>query len=305
MSETAPSAGSRFWRWLKHGRGVGSRGSAVYLQAPEPRWWSFPVRTWRMLARHRTILPTPLLYVVVAGVGLAVGVVLQLTVGVWWWLPPILLLIVAWLVFFSSIWWRPGARGGSLRVELLSAVDPQRGFEARRREQLERVRAAGIPLFEIESWPGIVRLVGWGGEAGRITHVAVGFVDEEESPVAITVTTITAESEREEHVRDRLLGELTGRRVDARMPPLAAPDAMRDAHLRLRDELRASTWMPVTIRIDGKDHRGAGLRAHGVSAAYCAVGDVWATIVTPADADLRLRRIVDPDRVIDATLSLG
>lgn len=271
MNDTPPSPGSRFWRWLRHGRGAGSRGSAVYLHAPEPRWWSFPVRTWRMLARHRTIVPTPLLYVVVA----------------------------------SSIWWRPGARGGSLRVELLSAVDPQRGFEARRREQLERVRASGIPLFEIESWPGIVRLVGWGGEAGRITHVAVGFVDEEESPVAITVTTITAASEREEHVRDRLLGELTGRRVDARMPPLAAPDAMRDAHLRLRDELRASTWMPVTIRIDGKDHRGAGLRAHGVSAAYCAVGDVWATIVTPADADLRLRRIVDPDRVIDATLSLG
>lgn len=40
-------------------------------------------------------MPSPLLYLVVTGIGLAVGVVLQLTLGLWWWLPPLVLLIVA------------------------------------------------------------------------------------------------------------------------------------------------------------------------------------------------------------------
>ncbi len=116
----APSRWSRVWRWLKYGGMI--RGGATYVEASTPRPWAVPWRAWRALARHRRIIPSPLLYLVVAGIGLVVGVVVQLVLGVWWWLSPVVLLVVAWLVAFTSVWWRPRVRAGSVRAAVLSAL---------------------------------------------------------------------------------------------------------------------------------------------------------------------------------------
>ncbi len=86
-SLAAPSRWSRVWRWLKYGGMI--HGGATYLEASKPRPLAVPWRTWRALARHRRIIPSPLLYLVVAGIGLLVGVVLQFTLVVWWLLPPL------------------------------------------------------------------------------------------------------------------------------------------------------------------------------------------------------------------------
>lgn len=294
----APSRWSRVWRWLKYGGMI--RGGATYVEASTPRPWAVPWRAWRALARHRRIIPSPLLYLVVAGIGLVVGVVVQLVLGVWWWLSPVVLLVVAWLVAFTSVWWRPRVRAGSVRAAVLSATDPQRGFDERRREQRERLLASELPLFELESWPGNVRRAGWGGPPDRITHVSVGFYDEPETPPVVSVTTVADEAGHEDRMRGRLLDELSGRNLNERIGPFASPEAIREALDQARDEMRAQNWTTTTIRIDGRDHDGYAFRDRRGSAAYCAVGDLWVTIEGSSDVDYRLRTLADRARLIPA-----
>jgi hypothetical protein len=287
------------WRWLKHGDTI--RGGATYLEASKPRPWAVPWRVWRALARHRRIIPSPLLYLVVAGIGLAVGVVLQLTLGVWWWLPPLSLLVVAWLIAFTSVWWRPRVRTGSVRAAILSATDPQREFEERRREQHERLLASGLPPFELVSWPGTVRLTGWGGPPDRIMHISVGFCDENDPTPVVSVTTVADEAAHEDWMRERLLGELSGRDLERRTGPSPSPEAIRNALDRARDELRSLSWMPFAIRIDGRDHEAFAFQGPQGSAAYCAVGDLWVTIEGSSSVDYRLHTVADRTHLIPAT----
>lgn len=270
------------------------------MEASKPRPWAVPWRAWRALARYRRIIPSPLLYLVVAGIGLVVGVVLQLMFGVWWWLPPVVLLVAAWLVAFTSIWWRPRGRAWSERAAFLSASDPQRGFEERRREQRERLLASELPLFELEAWPGTVRLAGWGGPPDRITHISVGFYDEPDTLAVASVTTVADEAGHEDRMRERLLSELSGRNLERRIGPFASPEAIRDALDQARDELRDQNWTTTAIRIDGRDHHGFAFRDRRGSAAYCAVGDLWVTIEGSSDVDYRLRTIADRARLIPA-----
>lgn len=299
-SLAAFSRRARVWRWLKYG-GTIRGGSTTYLEASKPRPWAVPWRVWRALARHRRIMPSPLLYLVVTGIGLAVGVVLQLTLGLWWWLPPLVLLIVAWLVAFTSIWWRPRVRTGSVRAAILLAANPQRGFEQQRREQHDRLLASELPLFELESWPGTVRLAGWGGPPDRITHISVGFCDEPDPTPVVSVTTVADQAGHEDRMRERLLNELSGRNLGELVGPSASPEAIRDALDQARDELRGLSWAPATIRIDGRDHEGATFRGPQGSAAYCAMGDLWVTIEGSSSVDYRLRTVADRTRLIPAT----
>ncbi|PJJ63691.1 hypothetical protein [Compostimonas suwonensis] len=294
----ASSRRARAWRWLKYGNTI--RGGATYLEASKPRPWAVPWRAWRALARHRRIIPSPLLYLVVAGIGLAIGVVVQLTLGLWWWLPPVVLLVVAWLVAFTSIWWPPRIRTGSVRAAILSATNPQRVFEERRREQHARLLASELPLFELESWSGTVRLAGWGGSSGKITHVSVGFCDAPDLTPVVSVTTVADQAGNEERMRERLLNELSGRDLGELIGASASPEAIRNAFDQARDDLRGLSWAPTTIRINGLDHEGAAFRGPQGSAAYCAMGDLWVTIEGSSDVDYRLRTVADRARLIPA-----
>ncbi len=208
--------------------------------------------------------------------------------------------MIAWLVAFTSIWWRPRVRSGSVRAAILSATDPQRGYEERRRELYGRLLTSELPLFELESWPGIVRLAGWGGPPDRITHISVGFYDEPDTPAVVSVTTVADQAGHEDRMRERLLNELSGRNLGELIGPSASPEAIRDALDRARDELRGLSWAPATIRIDSRDHEGATFRGPQGSAAYCAVGDLWVTIEGTSDVDYRLRTVADRARLIPA-----
>lgn len=77
-------------------------------------------------------------------------------------------------------------------------------------------------------------------------------------------------------------------------------EAIRHALDQAREELRGLSWVPTTIRIDGRDHEGAAFRGPMGSAAYCAVGDLWVTIEGVSDVGYRLRTVTDPGRIIDA-----
>lgn len=277
-----------------------ARGGARYLEAPKPPTWAVPWSAWRALASHRRFIPSPLLYLVVAGVGLMLGVVLQCTLGVWSWVPPILLPAAAWLAAFTSLWWRPRAPAGSLRTAILTATDPQRGYEELRREQRECLLNSQLPLFELESWRGSVRLAGWGGSPERITHISVGFYDEPDAPAVVSVTTVADQGGHEGRMREQLLDELSGRDLNERIGPLASPEAIRDALDQARDELGGQHWTTTVIRIDGRDHPGFAFRGTRGSAAYCAVGDLWVTIEGSSNVDYRLRTVGDRVRLLNA-----
>ncbi len=233
-------------------------------------------------------------------VGALLGVLLQLSVGVWWWISAIALPVAVWLVFLSSIWWRrPGLVRMSLRTDLLTAIDPVRGMQARRREDRERIVAAGLPLFEIRDWPGSGALGGWGSSSSTAFHVSLAFADKPGTSAVVTVTVLGGESSRPDAVRSGLLGQLAASMTHSSIPPGGTPGQIRDAHIRTRGRLQAMTWGPSRLQIDGSDYQASCLVVDGWTATYCAIEAVWVTVLAVGTAHYALRTVTDPGRYLD------
>jgi len=145
-------------------------------------------------------------------------------------------------------------------------------------EQHDRLRVSELPLFELESWLGAVGLAGWGGPPDKITHISVGFCNENDPAPVVSVTTVANEAGHEDWMRERLLGELSGRGLERRTGPSPSPEPIRNALDQARNELRSLSWKPVAIRIDGRDHEVFAVQGPQGFAAYCTVGDLWVTI---------------------------
>ena len=289
--------GSTLWAWLRQGRRPArSRGWEAYTQMKSPRWWSIPARVLRVLMGRRGIKPAPILYLVAAAAGVLIGGILQLTLGIWWWLPPLILLAAAWLFFLSSAWWhRAASRPISLRTELLQVWNPEKGFRARRQEEMHRIRVSGLPMFEIVDWPGIKRLGGWGGEGIRASHVTLAFAERPESPGLVSVSTTVDDGSGVDGIRSNLIGELSGILLqrDTIEPP--DPATIREAYGRISQRLRALPWTPATAQIDGESREGWQLRADDHVGTYFAVDGFWVAVTAPHDQTIAFRTVATPD----------
>jgi hypothetical protein len=239
-------------------------------------------------------------YLVLGGVGLLLGVLLQLALGVWWWMPPAVLLAAAWLVVFTSIWWHhPHGHPTSLRTELLQVFSPKKGALARRREDQQRIRSAGLPLFEVQDWPGPVSLDGWGSSGANVSHISLAFRDTAESPPVVTVGTVIGDSTRAAGVRAHLRGELTGLLIRDKAATALGPDAIRDVHRRITERLLALAWTPSTVRVDGTDLEAWRLVVDGCSASCAVLDGVWVTITASGVGEFSLRTVTAPGRFLD------
>jgi hypothetical protein len=244
---------------------------------------------------RRGVIPVPMLYVVVGVVGLAIGVALQFALGVWWLLPPLLLLAISWLFFFTSIWWhRPGLRTTSLRTELLTVIDPEKGMKARRSEEQQLLMASGLPLFEVEGWSGPVTLGGWGGSNGHVDYVGLAFADGPGAPPIVTVGTMTTDGSDSDRVREDLLGELAGLVLSDE--PANTPDTALATHARISADLHARQWREAVIRVDGTELPAYQLRVGERSASYAAADGIWVTITASRAGDFSIRTVTAPER---------
>ena len=261
-----------------------------------PRWWSIPARVLRVLMGRRGIKPAPILYLVAAAAGLLIGGILQLTFDIWWWLPPLILLAAAWLFFLSSAWWhRAASRPISLRTELLQVWNPEKGFRARRQEEMHRIRVSGLPMFEIVDWPGIKRLGGWGGEGIRVSHVTLAFAERPESPGLVSVSTTVDDGSGVDGIRSNLIGELSGILLQRETIDPTDPATIREARQRISHRLHALPWPPTTLRLDGESHDAWELHADDHVGTYAAVNGFWVTITAPHDQTIALRTVTTPD----------
>jgi hypothetical protein len=243
----------------------------------------------------RGVIPAPMFYVVVGVVGLAIGVALQFALGVWWLLPPLLLLAISWLFFFTSIWWhRPGLRTTSLRTELLTVIDPEKGMKARQLEEQRLLIASGLPLFEVEGWSGPVTLGGWGSSNGHVNHVELAFADKPEAPPIVTVGTMTTDGDDSDRVREHLLGELAGLVLNDE--PANTPDTALATHARISADLHARQWREAVIRVDGVELPAYQLRVGELSTSYAAADGIWITITASRAGDFSIRTVTAPER---------
>lgn len=263
------------------------RGRASYEALSKPGFFGAPRQIWRVLRRHGA-RPAPILYVAVATVGTVLGVVLKLSIGLRWWVPPVVAVAGAWALSIIPI----GLRGSGTRLstELLTAVDPEKGWERRRREEHQRIRASQIPLFELEDWPGSGRLAGWGTSGGHATHVTLGFADDDDAAPTVWVSTFDGVHVTEQDVRSAVTSELAALAPSTQMSP-APPESVRDAHLSAAARVRLSPWTPASIRIDGEDVEASTVVTDLGTAMYGRLGQIWVATVVIGSGRVSLRLV--------------
>lgn len=263
------------------------------------------MRLWHVLLRRRGIVPAPLFYLAAAALGIALGPAVRRAFGRPRWLP--LLPLAIWLLSVASIWSKRGGHPTTLRREFLTAIDPVRGMRATHREEHERIRASGLPLFEIENWPGAGALAGWSeSPADGFGHVALAFFDSPEGAPVVTIATVANGRAEEEGARGRVQSEMVDLLLNARFEIPATPEASHarfEAAIRRVDEL---DWEPTTIRVDGRDLDGWRIAADGRSVAYAAVGEHWVVLAaTTPDVHYPLSTVSDPDRYLELAAPRG
>lgn len=302
MSNAAAPSGRwvAVWRWLSTGR-RGVRGSASY-SAPYRKATrrGIPPRLWQVVRRRRAIELTPIIYLATAAIGVLVGVVWQLTIGVWWWIPAAAVLLAVWLVEATSAFWggRRFRHPYSLRVELLRAISPGRGAEAMRSEDRARLAASGLPLFAPAEWAGRLSLGGSAGGPGGLTSVSISCTPaQQEGP---THATLSVSSERREHtdeqrLRQHLSATLAGELVFPWRFAGGSAEGYAAERRRQHERVGALEWHQATVRADGRDHPGWGIELDGVACRYAAVDGHWLSVRGDAAAvGLPLRRVHDP-----------
>lgn len=286
----------RFWEWMKVGHVGGfARRYATFGAVSKPGPLAVAQRIWRAMRRHGAS-PAPIHYVAVATIGTFLGAVLNKRVGVRWWLSPVLAVAGAWTLSVLPVW----VRGSStpLLTELLIAIDPEKGWERRRREEQRRIRESPIVMFEVADWPGWRILTGWGTSGGDTTHVTLGFAADEGTPPTVWTFTFDADHFREDNVRSVLVWELAGIATDA-VVGAATPEAGGDAHLSAAADALQSFWEPSSILVDETELDAWTVITDLGGATYGRVDQFWVATVITGTAPIALRVVSDDSPYLD------
>jgi ribosomal protein S27AE len=184
---------ARAWSWLQGGRpvlrerltcrrcgftqviGHGS-GSVHRLARHATSWWGAPIRIVRALLRGRTLIPSPLIYLMVGALGVGLGIVLDRVIGWPWWSVAFGSVVVVWIVFLATAFGPASRRMQTpVRTRIRDALDPMGMFDRleRRLEQVFRDRPFAIYGLD-PAWEG-PRFI---GEVSSGWHVGAGDVGE-------------------------------------------------------------------------------------------------------------------------------
>jgi hypothetical protein len=260
--------------------------SSVWLIGPRRHWGVLgaPIRTVNVFRHRRSATPVPRTYLLGAGVGVSLGIVLDVLFGWPWWLVAAAFLIAVWLVFMSSALWgvRPHGLGHDLGTELLDAVSPARG-RARRDRQVELlIRSPPFPLYGLPtSWTGGRFVGGYGGgdKARLVSNIELGHGD----PTTASSPELRVQTAIPDNPEQLELDDLA-RSLDhtaTRPPPDLQPEAFaRWEAERCRGEAPTAepNWAHLSIAVDGRPVRFHYLSQGDSWVARARAGDIWVTL---------------------------
>lgn len=205
----------------------------------------------RAIHGERRMQPVPLVYVVAGGVGLVVGVGMDMWLEWPWWLVMLGFLMAVWLFFLSTAFW------GSSRPRLMQRIRYQFDFEGQHRRELAslvaRVNGGAIPAYGLAGWGGPRRLGGWGGSASEITSLGLRhLVDLDDPRHAIEVEYNAAPLQDRTALEEQLREEFVVNSVElseAEQPG----DFGRRMVLRRWEAMRrpAPPWEETSIEVEG------------------------------------------------------
>ncbi len=304
-----PSRLERWRHWLFHGMRLGpslrcadghawpapGRAAVMRLQHSPGRLASVlrPLRhVLGAVRHHRGITPTPIIYVVAAGLGLVLGGALHLALGWQWWLVALGLVGSVWLFYASTLFWGPG------RSDLLSLMAPQRAHRRQVRRLRAQIEAGEVIVYGLDNM-GLVSAGGWGSRNERQHSVSLTYGGDERFA---SVTTMDRSIDDRptglirENVADNLVGA-TGPKPDQSLPPddfHAWFERQSVANRQRASELR---WEKGSIEVDGTQVPADLVRIDGGSAAVASVDHrVVSVIAVGYDvAALRLVRTTELD----------
>jgi hypothetical protein len=214
---------------------------------------------WRI--RHaRSTVPSPLVYVGAAVVGLGLGAVADVVLGWPWWAVTLGVMFAVWTFFMTSIFWGAG-RGWA-------AFAPRRGGEREWQRVADALRSPPFPMYGLPaSWSGLRFIGGHGGGTDRLDVVCFAHGD----PFGLHGPELRVEVRRDGVPLAELLEDL-GRGLGSRpdLPPGMSVSEM-PRWLQYREELDAKARPErsvIAVRMDGRD----------VPFDAAEVGDRWTAV---------------------------
>lgn len=238
--------------------------------------------------------PTPLTYLMAIGVGVVLGVVLDLAVGWPWWIVTASLVALVWLVFLTSAFRGPD---NDLGHQLLRVFNPERAVARDRRRIEDAISSGSLIAYEVSGWEGEKSIAGWSGApVPRSLTIRHGDRFPEET-AWIEVTTHAGE---EADFAGAWVEEELKRRLADSQLPLPVEPTVEDLRQRQRDlyDVEPPAWRSQSFEMDQELVLGQIASAGDHWVGYARTGTVLVDMVANAIVPemLRLTRVVDVDR---------
>jgi hypothetical protein len=248
------------------------------------RWLRLPARLLRVILAQRRMHPVPLTYLMAAGVGVILGLILDLVLGWPWWAVAGGFVFFVWLFFLSSAF-----RGQDLAYRLLCEINPERATARAIQRLKDDVASGSLVGYEVDGWKGEKTIPGWGHPIHRSLEIRHGPFPDDAEWVEVT-THIGAEDPR---ASSRVQHNLEMRLLDSQFPgphDLDREDLRRweqERQQAIRQAERPS-WKPARFRLEDVTITGQIARSGTYWVAYFKTGE---TLIELAG------NRVDPDQV--------
>lgn len=258
-----------------------SVGMILFRRSPSvPRWLRLPGELFRTLLAERRMQPTPMTYLLAAGTGLLLGLILDLALRLPWWAVATGFVVFVWLLFLASAF-----HGPDLGHRLLRVLYPDRAAE-RDRQRLEDALTSGSLIgYEVESWNGARSIGGW--SSSPEPHSLTIRHGEYEQAEWIEVTT---QADDETAPAGLWIQEDLERGLIEAQFPLPDDPTIEDLQQRQRNIQQAEPpkWQSTSFRVDHQDMPGQIAR----------VGSHWAALIATRKVVVEMTgNRVDPDHV--------
>jgi hypothetical protein len=213
-----------------------------------------------------------------AGVGLILGLILDLAIGWTWWAAAVGFVFLVWLFFLTS-----ALRGPRIDIghQLLRVINPERAA-TRDIQRLEDALTSGsLAGYDVMNWEGEKSIGGWGGAPiPRSLTIRHGDFEGEAEWVEVT----THMGDAADTAGDWLQDELERRLLQSQFPPpddLTVEDFHRWHEQRQRaiENAEPPDWQPALLRVEDEQLPGQIARAGGHWVAYFKTGAVVVDLI--------------------------